>query len=376
MPTVAGRACVLLLALACTACDRGASVTTGPHLTAQVGRALDARLTQEAASGLAGVTAAVVFPDGREWSGAVGEAVLDPSQPMTARTAMPFDSITKLATAALALRLAERGRLRLDTPIRRWYPAWRGDPRVTVRDLLGHTAGARDPPQAFFTRLLRHPRRTSTARRFLAAAPKPGPRSRQTRYSNAGFVIAGLVLQRAARVPLAVAMRRELFGHPGGGGLAFQPAEQAHPPRAHSYGFAGGLSPPVDTSDGEAILPFGAIAGAIGAAGALAGDVPSLARWADELFGGRIVTRRSLRAMSRFHPGGPWPAYGLGLARRSIDGHDAWGHTGAGFGSHSEVWHLPRDGLTVAVAWNRDAIDADARLLPALVRAALPVVPR
>src|SRR5205823_6501558 len=47
----------------------------------------------------------------------------------------------KPATATLARRLGEQGRLALDEPILRWYPAWRGDPAASVRDLLGHTAG-------------------------------------------------------------------------------------------------------------------------------------------------------------------------------------------------------------------------------------------
>jgi hypothetical protein len=70
--------------------------------------------------------------------------------------------------------------------------------------------------------------------------------------------------------------------------------------------------------------------------------------------------------MTRFHA-----AYGLGLARRSFAGRDAWGHSGAGFGSHTELWHLPHERLTVAVAWNRDAIAADATVVPALLGAAL-----
>ena len=88
-----------------------------------------------------GATAAVVFADGREWSGAAGDAVLHPRRSMTTATAIPFDSITKIVTASTAMRLVEQGRLRLDDPVRRWYPAWRGDPEATVRDLLGHTSG-------------------------------------------------------------------------------------------------------------------------------------------------------------------------------------------------------------------------------------------
>ena len=79
-----------------------------------------------------------MFADGREWTGAAGDAVLKPAQPMTPDTSLPFNSVTKIATAALVMRLVEQGRLELDDPIAKWYPAWRGDPAATVRDLLGH----------------------------------------------------------------------------------------------------------------------------------------------------------------------------------------------------------------------------------------------
>ena len=118
----------------------------GPRLTAAVARELDARLRESVAdAGIPGASAAIVFRDGRMWRGAAGDAVVKPKRAMTPATSLPFDSVTKVATAVLAMRLVEQGRLRLDDPIRRWYPSWRGDRRATVRDLLGHTAGIRDP---------------------------------------------------------------------------------------------------------------------------------------------------------------------------------------------------------------------------------------
>jgi hypothetical protein len=53
-------------------------------------------------------------------------------------------------------------------------------------------------------------------------------------------------------------------------------------------------------------------------------SVPSLARWGHELFSGRVIQPRSLCQMARFHLGAFWEAYGLGLARDSLDGHTTW----------------------------------------------------
>lgn len=48
-----------------------------------------------------------------------------------------------------------------------------------------------------------------------------------------------------------------------------------------------------------------------------------------------------------------------------------WGHQGDGLGSHTELWHVPREDLTIAVSWNYDLIDSDSPILRTLVRAAL-----
>src|SRR5829696_6899887 len=84
-----------------------------------------------------------------------------------------------------------------------------------------------------------------------------------------------------------------------------------------------------------------AFAGAAGGAGALAGDVPSLARWGHEFFGGHVLQAKSLREMASFHDGAFWDGYGLGLALDSNDDRPMWGHRGDGFGTHTEFWHLP-----------------------------------
>jgi D-alanyl-D-alanine carboxypeptidase len=345
----------------------------GPQLTPKLAHRLTADLRSGlAATNIPGVAAALVFPDGRAWSGAAGAAELHPRTAMTPHTAFAFDGVTDVATAALTMRLVEQRRLRLADPIRRWYPAWRGDARATVRDLLGHTSGMGDPTQRFFTRVLRHPQAALTPAMALAATPRPGPRTREAAYSNSGFILLGLILRRAAGEPVASAMRRDVLHAPGGAGLALQPQEQPHPPLVHPYIYPHSIGTPVDASHGGPYIPTRALASVASTAGALAGDVPSLARWGHALLSGRILTRASLRAMTRFHDGGFWTGYGLGLAQSSIDEHPMWGHGGDGLGTHTEFWHLPREDLTLVVSWNDDAVESkDDPFTPKLLRDAL-----
>jgi D-alanyl-D-alanine carboxypeptidase len=345
----------------------------GPRLTPRMARTLEARFRAEVTdSGIpGGASAAIVFPDGREWTGVAGTAVLHPRTSWTPRTSITFDSVTKIATAALAMRLVEQGLLRLEDPIRRWYPAWRGDPRATIRDLLGHTAGIADPDDRFFAAMVRHPSRPVTAADALAATPRPGPRTREAEYSNSGFILLGTILSRAAGTSLATAMRRDVLAAPGGQGLALQPGERPHRPFAHAYYYPHGGGTPTDASTPGSYIPSLAWADGASTAGALAGDMPSLGRWAHALLGGHILRPSSLREMTRFRRGAFWDGYGLGLALSSIDGRPMWGHGGDGLGTHTELWHLPKQNLTIAVSWNDDQLESDAPFVPTLLRTAL-----
>jgi D-alanyl-D-alanine carboxypeptidase len=365
--------CLVLAALA--GCGGGSAAEMGtppaPTLTDAVASNLERTLHEMVEeSGVPGASAAVVFADGSEWAGNAGNAVLDPRRPMTSQTALPFDSVTKVAVAVLTMRLVEQHKLALDDPISKWYPAWNGDPQATIRDLLGHTSGMGDPSDAFWKRALSGKGGLVTPREFVAAAGKPGPRTDEAVYSNSGFMLMGLILERVTGARVAAAMRREVFDHPGGEGLALQPAERTRAPRADSYWYPRGLAKPVSAGDGSPLLPSRRMATMASTAGALAGDVPSLARWGQQLFSGRILNPESLHEMATFHPAAFWEGYGLGLAESRIDDRVMWGHTGDGQGSHTEFWHLLKENMTIAVTWNDAAVDTEGGIFQRLVQAA------
>ena len=60
---------------------------------------------------------------------------------VTAATAFQAASISKTVAALTIVRLAERGALDLDADVSRYLKSWRPPPGLTLRALLGHTAG-------------------------------------------------------------------------------------------------------------------------------------------------------------------------------------------------------------------------------------------
>jgi CubicO group peptidase (beta-lactamase class C family) len=72
---------------------------------------------------------------------ASGMAVLEHGVPLTADTLLYGASLAKLVTALCVHRLRIDGRLQLDDPVGRWFPALRDGHRITLRHLLLHRSG-------------------------------------------------------------------------------------------------------------------------------------------------------------------------------------------------------------------------------------------
>jgi CubicO group peptidase (beta-lactamase class C family) len=60
---------------------------------------------------------------------------------VVADTPFPIFSITKMFVGALAVKLAQEGRLKLDDPLSRAVTDWPEADRITVRMLLNQTSG-------------------------------------------------------------------------------------------------------------------------------------------------------------------------------------------------------------------------------------------
>lgn len=150
-------------------------------------------------------------------------------------TAFLTASISKTFLAALALQCVERGELELDADIALHLPAaaaavrnpFFSDVPITARQLLQHRASLVDD-EAYLTRGSpgRWPAGSAAAfgldeyveRRLGSGelwSQRAGPGEADYHYSNAGFTLLGLVVERAAGIKLGQLGRERLF-HPLG----------------------------------------------------------------------------------------------------------------------------------------------------------------
>jgi D-alanyl-D-alanine carboxypeptidase len=163
--------------------------------------------------GIPGATAAYALPDGSLGVAAAGLADTEAGTPMTVDSRMLAASIGKTIVGALALALAQEGKLNLDDPVSRWlgdrpwFARLPNHSTMTVRHLLTHSAGLEDhvyqdefhqafrdawrkpgnafPPEALVQFILDKPAKFEAGKGFA--------------YTDTGYILIGLVLEKAAQ---------------------------------------------------------------------------------------------------------------------------------------------------------------------------------
>jgi CubicO group peptidase (beta-lactamase class C family) len=157
-----------------------------------------------------------------------------------AATLFDLASLTKVvATTTMAMILYERGLLDLDLPFNSIVGEFSGeDPRrdeVTLRMLLAHSSGLPAYEKLF---LRAHTRDELLAAAFsVPLANDPGSRAE---YSDIGFILLGVALERLADESLDRFCQREVFGPLGLTQTTFNPAPELRshiPPTADDQTF-------------------------------------------------------------------------------------------------------------------------------------------
>jgi D-alanyl-D-alanine carboxypeptidase len=296
-----------------------------------------------------GVCAHVACPTlGLSWSGAAGTVARGSDRTLTPAHTFRIASNTKTYVAAAVLRLVEMGRLRLDDTLADLLPAPAAAPlradgydleAMTLRQVLSHTSGLGDHSagERYAEAIMSNPQQAWTAleqvQRCAEWAEPVGRPGERYVYSDTGYIILGLVIERLTDQDLGVAVRQLLDYRALGLTVTYWEYMEDPPagagPRAHQY------YGDRDVTDWNA--SFDLYGG-----GGIVTDVSELARFMRELLQGRVLHHQAtLAAMT----GDGTAPYRLGLMCMEMGGHLAWGHQGFW---NTFAYHVPALDLTVA----------------------------
>jgi CubicO group peptidase (beta-lactamase class C family) len=283
-----------------------------------------------------GLGVAVISSGRLDWVSGHGVRQAGSTSPVTARTSFQGGSLAKAVTAVAVMRLADERLLSLDRDVNDYLSTWKvpgngsWQPRVTLRQLLSHTAGAtvqgfpgypQDRPCPTLREILtgRHPANTPAVR----IDRLPGT---QFQYSGGGMLIVQQLLEDVLRQPFHELMNELVLVPLGMHDSTFRQPLPQHRRTDAAYGHHIGGQP---VSGGWYAYPESAAAG-------LWSTPTDLARVAIELHeaasgGGRLLTKTAVQPALVPQAGGPaglgfW-AEGAGEARRLAADGDTLGFT-------------------------------------------------
>lgn len=254
-------------------------------------------------------------------------------------------SVSKQFTAAAIMRLADQAKLRVEDKARTWLPEL--DQRfdaITIEHLLTHTSGVRD-----YNEQLTTPYEPKTQQEIFAliisGPPLFSPGARFV-YSNSGYFLLGMIIERASSQTYAQYLRDAFFTP-----LGLRETSYCDPAPDGWY---------IDTNGSVHAIPAADMSLAY-AAGALCSSAGDLLRWNEALAAGRVVSPQSYARMTTsVDPRNtPPPGYGYALVLDTFEGRRRIWHNGAILGFMSHLAGYPDEQLSVVVLVNAMHLSRD-----------------
>jgi CubicO group peptidase (beta-lactamase class C family) len=255
-------------------------------------------------------------------------------------TKFRLGSITKQFTAASILLLEERGKLKLDDPVKKHMPdappAW---DKVTIFNLLTHTSGIPSftgfPDYASTEAIPTTPEKLVARFRDKPLEFQPGEK---WNYSNSGYVLLGYLLEKISGQAYSQFVQENIFNPLGMKDSGYDSNFAVISRRA--AGYSPGANGPANAGFIDMTIPF--------SAGGLYSTTKDLQRWEQGLFASKVLSSASLQKLTT-----PFKHdYACGLAVRMANGHKLIEHNGGIEGFNTQLSYYPDDKLTVVVLGN------------------------
>lgn len=285
-----------------------------------------------------------------------------PNAPVTTLDKWHHGSITKSMTATLAAMMVEEGKLRWDSTLADVFPEWapkmHADWRkATLEQLASNRGGAPGDlgPSGIWTAIWNFPGTPRDARRLLlerlTALPPSSTPGTKYEYSNAGFALAGHMLETMAGRDWEDLLTEKLFIPLGMASAGFGvPSTPRHINQPWGHQWVSGRANPIEPGTSADNPP------AIGPAGTVHCSVIDLAKYAAFHVAGHrgdtpLLKHESVLKLHTAYPNNERYAHGWSELDRpwAIPG-KAYHHAGSNLQWYSVIWFAPaRDFAVVAL---------------------------
>lgn len=295
---------------------------------------------------------------------AYGLANLEEKRKAMPKTNYRLASVTKQFTATAILILAEQGKLSLDDALPKFFPDFPayGAP-ITIRHLLNHTSGLPDYEDHLSpgTEPVLDAGVLGILKRQERGQFAPGA---EFRYSNSGYALLALIVERVSGVPFPEFLRRKIFA-PLGMRHTHMNLRDAPRDSRRAFGYSRRENNWERTDQSRTSYVLGD--------GGIYSSVEDLAYWEAELAKPRLVRpetrQQSMSATTKAQPLGEDRdatkaegelSYGYGFFVGTWRGEPVVWHGGSTRGFRTHILRVPGRRLTVILLTNRNEGDVAA----------------
>ena len=314
---------------------------------------IDALFAEYTGPAVPGASVVVIHDDRVVLRRAYGMADLERHVAATPQTDYRLASVSKQFTAMAVIQLARLGKVRYDQSVREILPELPAAAQgVTVRHLLNHTSGLPD-----YEDLIPDSQTNQVSDRdVLALLSRKDtlyfPAGSAYRYSNSGYVLLGLIVERLSGLSFADFLKVHFFGPLGMvSSVAHVEGVDTVPRRAYGYSpkVGGGGFLATDQSVTSATLGDGGIYT----------NVDDLVSWDRGLY---VLPAATLTLVTTppVLSGGGASQYGFGWFVDAYRNEKRWRHTGETSGFRNAIQRFPGRRFTVIVLTNRNGGDPGA----------------
>ena len=271
---------------------------------------------------------------------------------------MGIGSISKQFTATAILLLQQDGKLQVDDDIRKYLPQYNTwGKTITIRQILSHTSGIPSYTELpGFDTLADKKISNSRLIRFFESAPLIFEPGTDWSYSNSGFVLAGVIVEKLTGMPFNDFVRERILKKLNMTETAFGSSDYALPGKTAEYGGNTPKGKIKMETQYDWYWAYGA--------GQLVSTVDDMLKWDEALYDASFIKPELLQtAHSAYRlKMGNSANYGLGWGVDTLNGKAVIQHGGAIGGYRAQGIRMPDDHLYMILLSNSGTTNASLTL--------------
>lgn len=271
------------------------------------------------------------------YTNSIGLADVENNVKATENTKYRIGSISKTFTSVLIMKAVEANKLNLNQTIYEWFPTIKNAKKITIGNLLNHRSGIHNfTDNEEYLTWNTQPKTEKEMVEIIAKGGSDFDPDSKAEYSNSNYVLLTYILEKTFAKSYADLLQRYICKPLALKNTYVFGKINPNNKECKSYKYIRSWKLESET---DFTIPLGA--------GAIISTTNDLTKFADALFGGKLLTPESLELMKTIKEG-----FGMGLFQIPFYKSIGYGHTGGIDGFTSVYSHFPEDKITFALTSN------------------------